>query len=899
MDERHYLSPLFEPASIAVIGATERTGAPGAIVLHNLLDAGFPGALYAVNPKHSDVQGVPCVDSITDLPAGIDLAIITAPTHATLGVLEACIAMRTRCAVLISAAPSERGTVGNALPASLLEHARAAGLRIIGPESLGVARPARHLNATFATPRPEAGTIGFLSQSGALCAAAIDYARSHGAGFSAIAALGSSADLDFGEVLDYLAWDARTEAILVHLEGIRDARRFLSALRAAARIKPVFVLKTGRHAAGARAALAHSGARTGDDGVFDAALRRAGAIRLPSLNALFAMLGGLRPRRLPRGRRLALLTNGGGLGVIAADRAADLGLQLARLSPETIARIEKISRRPWSRDNPVDLGGECPPADYAQALLALLDDPEVDAVLCLCAPLAPARPDEAAWQVIQIARKATKPLLACWAGGEVMHAAQASLKAARIPVASSPETAIELFALLGAHHHAQHLLAQVPAPEANEKAPMRALARELVEGALASRRTVLHRSEALALLAAFHIPVPQVRVALSLEEAQDMALQLGYPVSLRLNSSPHGSRLGRASARHALGAPAALRTAWSELEAIQHSMRQLSVAAGVCVEKTWRSPCARELMVRIWRDPVFGPVIGCGERSLDRSYWPDRAVALPPLNGVLVRDLLAGTHAERMLGPLEGMPPADFEALEALLIRLSTLVCELPALRELEINPLALDNRGLFVADLRIEVSQPPASQGAYAHMAIHPYPHALRQQWALADGTPVTIRPIRPEDGQMNQNFVRNLSPQTRYFRYQAALRELTPAMLARLTLIDYDREMAFIATETAAGVETQTGVARFTTAPDGESCEFAIVVADARQHSGLGRRLMEAVIDAARARGLRWMKGRVLENNARMLAFVARLGFTVHADPEDKALRLCLLDLGRTPGA
>ncbi|MDP5239861.1 GNAT family N-acetyltransferase [Uliginosibacterium sp. 31-16] len=895
MDEKHYLSPLFEPRSVAIIGATERENALGAILVANMLAAGYKGTLYAVNPKYKSVQGVPCFADIREVPGKVDLTVIATPAGTVPGLIDECGQAGVRVAAVLSAGFGESGALGAQLEIDTVRIARGYGMRLLGPNSLGVARPLLGLNATFASSGALNGSIGFVSQSGALCAAVLDYARPNQVGFSTVVSLGSSAELDFGEILDYLVWDFRTEAILVYIEGIRDARRFLSSLRAAARVKPVMVLKVGRHPVGSRAAQAHTGSMTGDDAVFDAALRRSGVVRLNTLTQLFSNLKGLFVHFRPRGNRLAIITNGGGPGVMAADRAGDLGIVMARLAPETIARLEKVLPTHWSRENPVDLVGDSSPERYARSLEALLMDDNVDGVLCLLSPLAMSQPSEVARRVVELSKTSDKPIVTCWLGDDACLEAREIFRMARIPSLRTPESAVDLFSHISSYYRNQQLLTQVPGPLEYEKAPMRELAIGLIDSALKDRRTILRRHEAQGLLAAFHVPVAAMRVVHSISDAERAAAQMGYPVSLRPNAALYGTRLQHLSARHDLASSVGLHLAWEELTSQIEQHLPEALGAGLCVEPTWHSPYARELMLRVWRDPVFGPVIGFGERSLDPNYWPDRAVALPPLNAFLVRDLLHDTHAERLLGPLEGMPAADFDALEHLLLRISDLVCELPMLRSLEINPLYIDDRGILAAEARIEIGRNARQSARYEHMAIHPYPTNLVWSWQLKDGTPVTIRPIKPEDAEMNQGFVRDLSPETKYFRYMSALRELSPALLSKLTLIDYDREMAFIATCLENGQEKQLSVSRFNTNPDGTSCEFAIVVADAYQHSGLGRRMMEAIISTAYARGLTSMKGEFLTSNERMLRFVERIGFVLHTDPEDKTLKHGTLDLAK----
>ncbi len=895
MDEKHYLSPLFEPRSVAIIGATERADALGAVLLRNMREAGFKGTLHAINPKYSTVQGIACYAHIKDVPGKVDLAVIATPAGSVPGLVDECGRAGVKVAAVLSAGFGESGALGAQLEADTVSIARSHGMRVLGPNSFGVARPLVGLNATFAGSPATAGSIGFVSQSGALCSAVLDYAKPNRVGFSNVISLGVSADLDFGEVLDYLVWDFRTEAILVYIEGIRDARRFLSAIRAAARVKPVMVLKVGRHPVGSRAAQAHTGAVTGDDAVFDAALRRSGVVRLGTMTQLLSNLKGLFVHFRPRGNRLAIITNGGGPGVMAADRAGDLGIELARLAPQTIGRLEALLPSHSLVGNPVDLIGDSSPMRYGAALETLLADDNVDGVLCLLSPLAMSHPTEVARRVVELTRNGDKPVLTCWLGDDACLDARELFRQARIPSLRTPESAVDVFSHISSYYRNQLLLSQVPSPLESEKAPLHELAHSIIDSALKARRTVLRRHEALALLAAFHIPVVESRLAHSPAEAIEIAMHIGFPVNLRPDVSLTGTRLKNLAGRDNLASTVALHLAWEELSSQLSQHLTPAESSAMCIEPSWQSRSTRELMLRVWRDPVFGPVIGIGERSLDPNYWPDRAVALPPLNAFLVRDLLQNTHASRLLGALDGTPAANLEALEHTLLRISDIICELPAILSLEINPLNIDDRGLEISDTRIEITQISRLSTNYSHMAIHPYPGNLVQRWTLKDGTPITVRPIKPEDAELNQDFVRRLSPETKYFRFMSAMRELSPALLAKLTQIDYDRELAFIATREIEDAEQQIGVCRFTTNPDGSSCEFAIVVSDEFQHSGLGRRLMGLLIKTAWQRGLKTMKGEFLTSNARMLRFVERIGFELRNDPEDKSLKHGTLDLAK----
>ena len=881
---QHYLNPLFAPQSIAVIGASNRPRSVGGVVFANLLN-GYQGKLYAVNPKHPEIQGRPAFASIERIGEPVDLAVIATPAATVPGIVEACGKRGVRAAVILSAGFGEAGASGASLQQELLEGARRYGMRVIGPNCLGVMRPVLGLDATFSNGGARPGKLALVSQSGALCTAILDWARPNDIGFSAMVSLGDSADVDFGDILDFLVSDPLTEAILLYIEGIRGARRFMSALRAAARIKPVIAVKTGRREAGEKAALSHTGALVVADDVFDAALRRAGAVRVQTVAQLFTVAQALSSDFHPRGNRLAIVTNGGGPAVMAADRTADLGIELAALSGDTLRTLNDVLPATWSKRNPIDIVGDADAARYRLALSACLADDAVDGALVILTPQAMTQPLAVAEAVIDVARQSGKPLLACWMGESQVAEARAALVRARIPVFRTPEPAVEVFSFISAYVHNRQLLLQTPGPLAHRLKPDAAGARLLIENVLAERRKILSEMESKALLAAFHIPVARTVVAHTPNEALLLAEEFGFPVAMKVNSPDitHKSDVG--GVRLNLRDAQAVLTAYREImTAVQHNLPDARIE-GVAIEPMIVRPNGRELMIGVTTDPVFGPVIAAGMGGVMVEALGDRAVELPPLNRYLAANLIARTRAAKMLGTFRRRPAADMEALLGVLLRVSEMVCELPWIREMDINPVLVDENGVLAVDARVVVDLGPAAANRYAHMAIHPYPSHLETQWQLSDATGVTIRPIRPEDAELEQDFVRGLSNDTKYFRFVETLRELSPALLARFTQIDYDREMALLAVTETAGKEAVLGIARYITNPDAESCEFALVVSDRWQRKGLGRKLMTALLDAARAQGLKRMEGEVLATNQAMLRLAAGLEFSIADNPDDPA--------------
>jgi len=882
----HYLKRLFQPSAVAVFGANERQGAVGTLVFKNMIESEFSGQVYPINPKRESVQGQKAYPSLEALSRPVDLAVVTTPAATVPGIIEACGVHGVKYAVIISAGFREVGPEGMRLERAVLENARRYGIRFIGPNCLGIMRPRIGLNATFNNGGAKSGKLALVSQSGAVCTAILDWAQAHEVGFSNVVSTGISADLDFGEILDYLVTDPSTESILLYVEGIHDARSFVSGLRAAARAKPVIMLKVGRHATGSKAAQSHTGALVGADDVFDAALRRAGVVRGERIAHLFAAASTLAARCRADGDRLAIVTNGGGPGVMATDRAADLGIPLAEFSPATMERLDAVLPPTWSHANPVDVIGDATPERYQEAVAACLGDAGVNGVLVILTPQAMTEPTRVAEAVIGLSEKSRKALLACWMGETQVEEARARLVAAGLPTLDTPETAVEAFSYLTAHYQNRKLLLQTPGPMSQHEAPDVDGARLIIEGALSEGRKILSETESKAVLEAFHIPTARTSVVRSPAEALVQAQAMGFPVVLKINSPDITHKSDAGGVRLGITNGHAVRSAFNELVADVKRNRPSARIDGATIEPMLQRPNGRELLCGLFRDPVFGPVVTFAAGGTAVEVMGDRAVALPPLNRFLARDMVQRTRVARMLNAFRHMPPADMEALEQVLLRVSEIACELPWVQELDINPLIVDETGAIAADARVVVDYTAVAHEPYAHMAIYPYPTHLVTSWQLPDGTDMVIRPIRPEDAEIERNFVRNLSERAKYLRFMQAIEELTPQMLARFTQIDYDREMALI-TVVNNGQEVQIAVARYVINPDGRSCEFALVVGDNWQGRGIGHRLMEQLMEAARHRGLELIEGDVLADNHEMLALAKSLKFETTVSDDDVTVR------------
>ena len=882
--KKHYLQKIFEPQSVAIVGASDRDNSVGAQVMRNIRESGFRGEIYPVNPKQQKIQGINAYASISDIDHPIDLVVIAIPARAIPGVMRECGDHGVGAAIVLSAGFAEIGKRGKALQHEIVDIARTFDIPLIGPNCLGVIRPRVGLNATFAKSGVKTGQVALVAQSGAFCTALLDWADSNGFGFSAVASLGATADVGFGDVLDYLAVDPETKSILLYIEGVSDARSFMSGLRVAARLKPVIVVKSGRNESGTRAAVSHTGALIGGDDVFDAAIQRAGAVRVNTVSQLFAAAQTLASGTRVEGPRLAIVTNGGGPGVMAADRASDLNVPLAELMPQTIDKLSAALPQHWSHSDPVDILGDADSERYRTATEIVLADQNVDGLLVLLTPQAMTDPTACAEGVIAASREINKPVLACWMGANLVKEGRRCFAKAGIPQFSSPEAGVDAFGYLACYRRNQKALLQAPPPLSKHREPDVEGARLIIEHAMGERRYTLSNAEAKAVLKAFHIPTsPSINVT-SAADALVAAEGVGLPVAMKINSPDitHKSDIG--GIRLNIREPRSVRTAFREMMDNVKAQSPDARVTGVTIEPMLERPHAREIMIGIAHDPVFGPVISFGAGGTAVEIFADSHVALPPLNEYLSRELIRGTRAARFLKQFRNLPEADAAKLTDVLQRISEIACELPEIQELDINPLLVDEEGVIAVDARVIVAPPKTSTEHYGHMAIHPYPPELETTWQLPDGTDVSVRPIRPEDAEIEQDFVQNLSAESKYFRFMQSMDKLTPLMLARFTQIDYDREMALIAVINEHTPKAHIlGVVRYVSNPDKQSCEFALTVADEWQQKGIGRQLMQRLMTVARDRGIEIMEGDVLSHNSKMLRLCERLGFRAAHNPDE----------------
>ena len=885
--DKHYLTPLFQPENIAVFAGkgapAEQQTTQARILLAALTAQRFTGHLVFID--------IHTTGTLADLAhTRADLAIIALDPGEAVEALEVAGRIKCRAALVVSSGVSAD------IAAEMHRVAKRHGMHLLGPNSLGLQRPRLGLNASAVGSLAAIGPLALVSQSGALTASILDWASHNSVGFSTVISLGPNTSVNLSQVLDFLASDGQTHSIVVYMEGISTARRFMSSLRAAANAKPVVVLKAGRKLAGNVAAQTHSGTSVGSDDVFDAALRRAGAVRVRSFVELFSASKCLASRYRPVGKRLAIVSNGGGPGVLAADWVSEIGLSLGTLSPDTIAQLKPQLPALASLHDLIDLSEEASAEHYRLAIDAAGQDKAVDGVLVLHSPKSGVDAAEVANAMAGVKDRLGKPLLCCWMGDASMGAAREVLTKAAIPAFRTPEAAVGAFGNIASFYENQQLLQQTPPPLSNLAKPDIEGARLLIENVLAERRKVLTEMESKALLSAFHIPVTQTIQARSANEAMMIATQLGYPVALKIDSPDisHKSDVDGV-ALNIMNATSVRDTYQAMIQNVAKQRPQARIN-GVTIQKMARNKRGRELYIGLVTDDPFGPVIAFGAGGTMIELIDDRAMELPPLNQFLARRLIERSRVADTLGEWRGASAVDRETLEQVLLRVSEMVCELPQLREMDINPIIVDEAGAVAVDARIVIDSAPGARN-YAHLAILPYPARYEQLWPLRGGGEYTIRPIHPGDAQLLQELVQNLSPESRYFRFVSSLRELPPSLLSRLTLIDYDREMALVAIHRERVADAQgevtvkkriVGVSRYITNPDKTSCEFSLVVADDFNGKGLGSRLMLSIMEEARDKGLDEIEGLVLANNPGMLKLMKGLGFTVKPFPDDPDFKL-----------
>ncbi len=880
--ERDALRAIFAPKSVAVIGATEQEGRVGRTVLWNLVSNPFGGAVYPVNTRHKQVLGIKAYPSIGSVPETVDLAVIVTPAPTVPGIIEECIAAGVKGAIIISAGFKEAGAAGVELERRIAETARGK-MRLIGPNCLGVMRPRTHLNATFASAMARPGSVGFISQSGALLTAVLDWSFRENVGFSACVSVGSMLDVDWGDLINFLGDDPHTHSIMIYMESIGDARSFISAAREVALTKPIIVIKAGRTAQAAKAAASHTGALAGSDDVLDAVFRRCGVLRVNSISDLFYMAEVLAKQPRPSGPRLTIVTNAGGPGVLATDTLIALGGELAELSAETIAALDKVLPSHWSHGNPIDILGDADPERYAQALEIATKDVNSDGLLVALTPQAMTDPTETARRLSAFAVTRGKPLLASWMGGKDVTAGEAVLNEANIPTFGYPDTAARIFTLMWRYAYNLRGLYETPtlvAPAA-QTAPESARVRKLLEDARAGGRTLLSEFESKQVLAAYGIPTVPTRVAASEDEAVQCADATGYPVVLKLHSHTITHKTDVGGVQLDLADAEAVRRAWRAVKSGALAAGGKKGFLGVTVQPMVKRE-GYELIVGSSIDAQFGPVLLFGAGGQLVEVFRDRALSLPPLNTTLARRMMEQTIIHKALLGVRGREPVDLDALARVMVQFSQLVVEQRWIKEIDINPLLAGPgaAGIVALDARIVLHGPEVAEAQLPKLAIRPYPARYASEWASKAGLAVTIRPIRPEDEPLMVQFHTTLSEESvymRYFHFIQYNQRVAHERLTRLCFIDYDREMALVVErkDPKTGERSILAIGRLSKVHQTAEAEFAILVSDVWQGHGFGLELLRRLVQIGRDEKLQRIVASILSDNVAMQHVSRKAGF------------------------
>lgn len=891
--EKHYLSSLFDPRSISIF--VDEKIPKGLDSSQDIFLKLFQEASYVGEVEWIDIS-TPIDFNKNDLKKK-GLAIIALPVSEMIKALDLAGRLKHESAVIISTG------IDKVISEQLKDLAKHYGIKLLGPNTMGYQRPHLHLNASVIGDLASPGPLALIAQSGALTSAMLDWAKTNGVGFSFVASVGQNAAVDIAELLDFLGNDGKTHSIVLYLEGITNSRKFMSALRAAANIKPVIVLKSGHKPAGNEAAKTHCGSIVGSDAVFDAAIRRAGAVRVKSFVDLFSAAKCLASSYRPVGNKLAIITNGGGPGVLAADRISENNLLLAKISTESIEKLQPTLSPLATLENLIDLSEEATAEQYCSAIEIANSDKNVDGILVIFSPKPAINSLTIANAIADIKKQINKPLLSCWIGDSSVVESRLLLSNANIPTFRTPEAAVGAFENISSFYTNQKLLQQTPPPLSKSSSPDLDGARLIIENVLASRRTVLTEMESKSLLSAFHIPITQTILAKSANEAIMIANQVGYPVVLKIDSPDvsHKSDVNGVAldVMNAIG----VRDIYSHMtQTVSHLIPNAKIN-GITVQKMVRNKRGREIYIGLVNEEPFGPVIAFGAGGTMIELLNDQSMELPPLNQYLAQQLINRSRIAQTLKDWRGAPAVNIEAIEHILLRVSEMACELPQIIEMDINPIIVDELGAIAVDARIVVSHSHLlnnnQAGLYNHLAILPYPHQYEQMHPLKDGGEYQIRPIHPDDADMLKAFYKTLSDETRYFRFISNSPELPPSMAAKFTLIDYDREMALVAlakeselSNDGTWLETEKiiGVSRYSTNPDKASCEFSLVVADDFGGQGIGSRLMLNIMEVARDKGLSEIDGLVLAKNPNMLKLMRSLGFSVESmidDPDFKIVR------------
>ena len=897
------MEQFFNPKSIAVIGASDKPDSIGHTLVQNLIDGGYDGEILPVNPHLDEVHGLKAYRAITDAPPFTDLAIVAVPIAMTPEVVRQCVRAGTRGVIIIAAGGRELGEEGRLIEEQISGAFEGSGLRIIGPNCLGVIRPARKLNASFIPGMPAHGIIGFISQSGAIGTASLDRAAMGNVGFSHFISIGSMLDVDFGDMIDYLGNDGNVKAILIYMENLTNTRKFMSAARAVSRIKPIIVLKAGKSEAGARAATTHIGAMVGEDAVYDAAFKRAGIVRVPTLARLFDCSELMAKQPRPAGSRLAIITNGGGPGIMAADTLAEYNLEPAPIPDDIMAQLDEILPPHWSRNNPIDILGNATLERFTRAMEICLASREFDGVLIIMVSEPHIRPEEVAEALAGLVKRKRFPVFASWMGGSRMAAANDILNRANIPTYETPERAVRAFLYMVEYTRNQELLSQAPAKLSADLFFDRDFVFRTIYdcfyGSQEDQEEVDYYQEgpmermldeitSKRVLAAYGIPVAETVLATTVDEAVALAADMEMPLVMKLVSPDISHKSDAGGVQLDLRNEDDLRQAWERIMAGVRAYNPEARITGVSLQPYIANPDF-ELLMGSKTDDNFGPVLLFGSGGVYAEVLNDQALGLPPLNRLLARRMMEETRIQPLLKGYRNHPPADLEKLEELLIRLSQLVIDFPEIVEMDINPVVVKNGEPCAVDARIRLVR-DESGTTRQHLVISPYPQHLERHDLTDLDMPLFIRPIKPEDAALFTELFNTLTPTSIYYRFFSVVKSLTPEILARFTQIDYDREISFVALDDRAGEEQMLGIANIIGEPDGKRGEFSVLIGDPWQGVGIGAKLLLQCLRIAQERGMEIVWGTVLSENIYMLGLGKKLGFTVTPGEDGSEFKLTI---------
>lgn len=882
---QYNLDRIFKPQTIAVVGASEKAGTIGNALMSNLVKGGFAGNLIPVNPKYKTLHGYKAFDSVLKLEQPVDLAVIATPIDTVTNVIQECVSKKVGGAIVISAGGKESGEKGRKIEEKIRQIAYDGGLRIVGPNCIGIIKPGTKINASFASEMPESGNLAFVSQSGGICTSILDLALKEHIGFSHFVSIGSMLDVDFGDMIDYLGNDPSAKSILLYIENLTNFRKFMSAARSVSRVKPIIVLKSGRSPAGAKAAASHTGAMAGEDAVYDAAFKRAGIVRVDTIQELFdcAELMSKQPR--PRGPRLAILTNGGGPGVMATDTLAKYGQEPVSLTAETVEQFDSFLPQFWSKSNPIDILGDASPERFGRALEVCFNAKNIDGVLVILAPQALTSPISVAERLVETITGRQYPVFTCWMGGKSISSAVEILNKAGIPTYDTPERAVRAFLYMVEYTRNLETLLEIPPKLTTSIVFDHVKAKMLIDKA--PIRDFMPESDSKELLTAYGLPVIRTEIARTAAEVSDIGKKIGYPLVMKIHSPDITHKTDVGGVCMDLRSDEDACKAYEQIISSARSHKPDARIEGVTIQPYFSNPDF-EILLGAKRDSNFGPVILFGMGGIYTEVLKDRALGLPPMNRLLAKRLMQQTKAYTLLKGYRNRTPANMEMLEEMIIRLSQLLIDFPEIAELDMNPVLIKEGRPIAVDARILVS--PLEIASSLHLVISPYPADEESHMVSVEEKRVFVRPVKPEDAPLFTELFKVLSPTTIYYRFFGILKELNPVMLARFTQIDYDREVALVAIDEESGLDKMLGVARIIGDPDGITGEFAVLVGDPWQGKGIGSRLLEKCLSIAEKRGFKTVHGIVLNENKNMIALGKKLGFEITREPESGENKLII---------